>query len=156
MITLQKKPTRSIQKRSFLLFEVLIALALVALCLFPLLKPHFAIQKEQRKELEMIQFQRLAKEAFCKVREELSNESLNWDYFSKTQSGTLQQTMPVYLDKDKICYYQPHYSIEKMKNAPKVEGALLLKVNIYFVANSRREVGPFPYTLVVKRAHHET
>lgn len=149
---MQKKPTRPIQKRSFLLFELLVALALVTLCLFPLLKPHFGIQKEQIKEVEMLQLQRFANEAFCKIKEKLyTDESLNWNYFSKTQSGTLKETMPVYLGKDKMRHYQPHYSIEKIKKAPKVEGALLLKVDIYFVANPHREVGPFSHTLVVKR-----
>ncbi len=66
-------------KRTFLLFEVLIAIFLVSLCLIPLIRsPIFQYQKTIRL-LEEVEGERWAEWTFSEIREKLLNNDLRWD-----------------------------------------------------------------------------
>ncbi|MFZ0565743.1 MAG: hypothetical protein WAM28_06125 [Chlamydiales bacterium] len=147
---MQKKEKPPIRKRSFLLFELLLAIALVSLCLFPLLKPHFAIQKEQQKELKQMQLSKIASGAFCEIKKRIySDKDWDWEKFSKKISGILPESEPVYLSMNKSRTYQPRYVIKKKQKAPKIEGGLLLQVDIYF--DEGRETNSFSRTLFIQK-----
>lgn len=77
------------RKRPFLLLELLLALTLVALLFFPLIRPHLHIQKEAKKELR---FQQLTKEAdlyFMNFKEQLYENILPWDQLYKGEETQL-------------------------------------------------------------------
>ena len=146
-----KKHPPSIQKRSFLLFEVLISLALITLCLFPLLKPHIGIQKKQKERLEKIQLERFSKAAFCKVKEKLcENKTWSWHLLLKGVSGELDIPANVYLGGKEPLAYQTSYHIQKMDNSTKKDGALVLQVDIYFTSRKQHKIGPFSHTFFVQ------
>lgn len=76
---------RSIQKRSFLLIELLISLALVACCLFPLIKPHVSIHKSERKALEQMQIEMHVERAFCLLKQYLYEQKITWKQLQKNE-----------------------------------------------------------------------
>lgn len=84
------KTKRSIRKRSFLLFELLISLALIVLCLFPLVKSQALMRREERKNLEQMQSEQLAQVAFCKLKEDLyENKAHTWDELMTQAEGII-------------------------------------------------------------------
>ncbi|MCH9608553.1 MAG: hypothetical protein S4CHLAM45_11310 [Chlamydiales bacterium] len=62
---------RRIRKRSFLLLEIVLSLALIALCLFPLVKPHLAIKKEEYAYVQKLKQRPLLQNARCQFLEDL-------------------------------------------------------------------------------------
>lgn len=84
----RRKP-RTIRKRSFLLLELLISLALVACCLFPLIKPHVFIHKKEREALEKMQLEMQAERAFCELKRQLYEQKISWKQLAKGVSGEL-------------------------------------------------------------------
>lgn len=100
-----------IHKRCMLMLEVLIAMAIVALCLLPLISPHVLVYKSQKEFTHSIQMARKANELFGEVLERLHKNEIPWqaiqerhfipldDLLSKTKSikdayrGTYQFTI---------------------------------------------------------------
>ncbi len=70
-------------KRPFLLLEVLIAIALVALCAYPLISPHYRLAGEKQSAIRRLQLERGADEAFCEVQERLYKGEVSWDAIIK-------------------------------------------------------------------------
>ncbi len=56
-----------IRRRPFLMLELLIAMAILALVLIPLLSPHFHIVKRERETLRAVELDRLANQAYGKI-----------------------------------------------------------------------------------------
>jgi hypothetical protein len=81
---------RSIQKRSFLLFELLVSLALIVFCLLPLIKPHASMRKVDQERLAVMQMERIAQEAFCALKRELyENKRHTWEELKDVAEGEL-------------------------------------------------------------------
>lgn len=92
----------SIRKRSFLLFELLISLALIVLCLFPMIKPHAQMRKAQIKQLEEMQMQRIVQEAFCVLKQKLyENKEHTFSELMVDAKGTLDKTFTLSIGADK-------------------------------------------------------
>lgn len=78
-----KHPKKRPIRKSYLLLEVLISLALVTLCLLPLLKPLVAIQShESLKEREYI-LERKAKIELNKLKVKLYENQIPWETLEK-------------------------------------------------------------------------
>ncbi len=58
-------------RRPFLLFELLLSLTLLMLCLAPLLKTHLAIHKEEYLTLKKLRQERLCAAAFYHLKQQL-------------------------------------------------------------------------------------
>ena len=152
---LLKKTIHSTQKRSFLLFELLLSLALLTLCLFPLLKPHITINRDQREKLERIQLERISKGAFCEIKERLHTQEWSWQHLLKGISGELSESPPVYSGQKRFHKYQPRYSLKKIDHSTTQNGALLLEAKIYFPSiNGKRDIGPFSHIFFLKGKKH--
>ncbi|MGE3953591.1 MAG: hypothetical protein AB7F31_00140 [Parachlamydiales bacterium] len=74
-------------KRPFLLLEVLIAIALVALCAYPLLSPHYRLAGEKSATLRRLKQERAADEAFCEVVARLYRGEVEWEKIIKPVKG---------------------------------------------------------------------
>ncbi|MCB1136029.1 MAG: hypothetical protein KDK78_07165 [Chlamydiia bacterium] len=73
------------KRRPFLLLEILIAVALCALALIPLLQPHFAVLAAQRDIQRELRFEQEADRLFAVVLEDLYENRVSW---SAIQDGT--------------------------------------------------------------------
>lgn len=110
----QQSPPRRIRKRSFQLFEILISMALITTCLFPLVKPMTAIRKADRKHLERIQLEVAAQNAFCRIKEILyENQTHSWSQLGVEVSGTLSEPFSICYSKDKTRSYPCSYIITR-------------------------------------------
>ncbi len=123
-----------IRKRSFLLFELIISLALITLCLFPLIQTHAQLRKQNQKEIETIQVEQLAQEAFCYLKEKLYEHEIPWKKIKKEIRGTL--------DKDFTCWLGPkmakkltcNYRFEKIERRSKHgSSGLVIQIELEFL-----------------------
>ncbi len=73
-----KIPTRSIQKRSFLLFELLLSLTLLTICLFPLMQTQMKLAKLKVQQLHAVQQHQKIKEVLCQAKIDLFEKHYTW------------------------------------------------------------------------------
>ncbi len=81
MITLTSNPFKSIhprKKQPFLLFEVLIAILLVSICLVPLIERPIRSYISEWKLIKEIEGERLANIAFSEIKEKLLKNEIPW------------------------------------------------------------------------------
>ncbi len=67
------------QKRTFLLLEVLIALFLVSLCIVPLIRQPLQMFKNELEKLEMVEKERLADWTFSEIKEMFLKNEIPWE-----------------------------------------------------------------------------
>lgn len=72
-------PKRITRKRSFLLFELLLSLSLLLLCLFPLLKTHIGLTKGAGKEIAALKEALKQEEDFCQLKTKLYEHKVSWE-----------------------------------------------------------------------------
>lgn len=78
-----KRQKRSIQKRSFLLFELLLAIGLLLVCFFPMIKTHVGIAKEEAKQVRALREELLVQEKFCDFKTLLHEHAYSWGELMK-------------------------------------------------------------------------
>lgn len=66
------------KKRTFLLFEILIAFFLVALCAVPLVRQPLQFYRSEMKSLEQLERERLADWTFTEIKEKLLKTEIPW------------------------------------------------------------------------------
>ena len=74
-----------IQRRHFLLLEVLIAFAFVVIAVLPLIYPHFYIYQQQHKFIEKIDLDIAVNEAYAVIMEQLYLNQISWDMIEQKQ-----------------------------------------------------------------------
>lgn len=138
-------------KASFLLLEVIVALAIVALCAYPLLSPHFFTFKKQIELAEKSQLQNWAELSFLEIEQKLydlkgkETEEFNWTSFENEKERKLESPAIVYLGEGKSNLFERYYSLsfkEKELDLRK-EDLRLLEVKIWF---PRKENSPHQYS----------
>lgn len=111
---------RRIRKRSFLLFELLISLALITLCLFPLIQPLAAMRKEEYKYLEEIQLERIAQNAFCELKTILyENKTHRWEQLASEVSAQLPNPFYIAAGMNLDRAYHCNYTLKHRDDARK-------------------------------------
>lgn len=134
----------SIQKRSFQLFELLISLVLISLCLFPMIKTHALMRKEERKQLEQVLLEKASQDAFCLIKEKLyENKGHSWEELMAGTVGELGLITPRSNGvgaKQVFCNYQIKALDHVNKKNPNREG-LIIEVNfdLYVVKQFDKE-----------------
>lgn len=88
------KDKLKVKRRPFLLLEVLIALAIVILCAYPLLSTHFFIYKTEKKFATTAEVHRLVNSVFGYIVEQLYANKIPW-------KDLLEQTIYPLTDKEK-------------------------------------------------------
>lgn len=99
---------RSTRKRSFLLFELMVSLALIALCLFPLIKTLAGVRQSEMKEMVEMQLWNHSQHAFCQIKERIFEQEYTWKELVNGVSGTLDPFTVVTGPKTKrdfLCKY---------------------------------------------------
>ncbi|MBA3958522.1 MAG: hypothetical protein H0X51_09065 [Parachlamydiaceae bacterium] len=77
---------KSIHKRPVLLLEVLIAMALVALCMIPLIVPHFTLFQAHQKFSTTMQVNRTVNQLYVEVLDRLHKNEIPWSSIQERQS----------------------------------------------------------------------
>ncbi len=85
---------RMMKKRSFLLFEVLIAFLLVALCAVPLVSQPLKLFRSEIKFFEQLERERLADWTFSEIKEMLLKNEIPWEKIPAKNTKTAPFALP--------------------------------------------------------------
>lgn len=141
------------RKRSFLLIELLISFTLLSLCLFPLIRPHLVMKKEQIEQMVLIQLDPIEQNAFCRFKEQLmSTFSPSFDQLSKKAAGELPCSYALKVGKGKTLPLRCSYETECLEVANKTSlESKGIVVSITFTFHTPTKEYPFTHALFVER-----
>ena len=74
----QRSCYREVKKRYVSLLEVLIAFALIVLCVLPLIYPHVAMFKSQKAFIRKVELDHVVNLLYAKILEKLYMNSIPW------------------------------------------------------------------------------
>jgi hypothetical protein len=96
----------------------MIALAIIVLCIFPLLYPHAALARAQREFLHKIHLDHAVSLVFADIYHDLLNNKISWDAI---QNKTHFEIDPTLLNRyaGKKLPFNGYYYFEKEKQKPK-------------------------------------
>lgn len=80
-----------IRKRHFLLFEVLIAFAIVAFAFLPLISPHIYIYQEQHRFLDKIELDLAVNQMYAEIFQRLQRNEYPWNSLENKQPFAIDQ-----------------------------------------------------------------
>ena len=112
-------------KRPFILVEVLVAIALVALCAYPLLVPHYRLAGRKVEALHRLQLEQTADQLFCMVQEMLYEGDVQWSELIKVKKGKPRAVRPLGTRTVFVANRQEEYlakasiTVDKMHNKDK-------------------------------------
>lgn len=142
---------RLIRKRSFLLFELLISLALIALCLFPLIKPHVTIKRIENSYLENVFFETRSHIAYCKLKELLHEHKIPWKQLESFEGEIPDDPLKnnfVFQGRKYICRFKiEEIDHKKRKNQ---ETAMALEASFMFTYN-HKNIGPYTFAFTAEK-----
>ncbi|MBM3184248.1 MAG: hypothetical protein FJZ64_02975 [Chlamydiae bacterium] len=142
-------------KRTFLLLEVLIALALVALCAIPLIVKPLRAYREELKTLETAERERLSDWTFSEIKEQLIANQISWEKLPK-----LHETKgPFSLEPGKIHLLDKEKQIERSftlygqgeKDGESGELYRMIYVHVHFNPVVSKKQKPYTYRVAVQR-----
>lgn len=123
------------ERRPYLLFELLIALSIVSLCIVPLVRTPFAAFKKEIESLEKIELQRIAELTFAEVKEQLYKNEIPWKIISeKNADEPLKTKITVSLGKNINHDYEQSLFLwsKKIENGKNNEEYSLFNAKIVF------------------------
>lgn len=162
---LKVNATLSKKRGSFLLIELLVAMAIIALCAYPLLVPHFSIAQAERSSLEKRQLERLADQAYLEILEALYKNSLPdqsamkpvvWKTFENSIEGEWEKPAHVYLGEEHISNFNRAYQISQvnLNNPLPDEKYRLLDINVIF-KKSDKQPSIFNYRAIIELSQNK-
>lgn len=153
------------RKRSFLLIEVLLAIAVIGLCVYPLLAPHVMIAKAEMASFQQRNLERAADQAFIELVQGLHEnmipnhgrmEKVNWQSFEEPIEGTFSEPVIISISGGRSVRFLRKYEIKRVLEH---EGEnkhsdpfRLLEIHLSFVQeNSNVLFAQHIYRLVIER-----
>ncbi len=130
-----------IQKRSYLLFELLIAMTLVMGALIPLLKPHFVMRNQAIEKLIRIQLEPCAQHALCEVKQRLHERRYSWEELDKEVTGSCAD-VKIKIGKERFLPFLCSYTINKERKKSKTSE--LLEITLLFTSGEKSYSYSYP------------
>jgi len=150
-------------KRPILLLEVLIAFAIIVLCIFPLIYPHAAMAKSQREFVRKIELDHAVTLLFAQIYQDLYTNRIPWPDIENNKRFEIQsQDLQKYNDNKKLLF-RGIYWFEIVKHKPNAKtpqetNAYLINLNFtFYPENEKKEKEikkknlTYSYTLFVLR-----
>lgn len=107
------------KRRPILLLEVLIAFAIIVLCIFPLIYPHAAMAKAQREFIKKIELDHVVTLLFAQIYQDLLMNKIEWNEIeNKKKFEILPQDLQK-LNQGRSLPYKGYYRLESIKHKPK-------------------------------------
>lgn len=107
-----------INKRSIALLEVLIAFAIIALCIIPLIYPHVFIFKSEKKFVYAVELDHLANLLYADVLQKLYQNEIPWENLEKGERFPIDSRLLESLGYDEQLPYQGTYQFITIKQKP--------------------------------------
>ncbi len=153
---------RKTKKRNNLLLEVLIAFAIVVLCILPLLYPHVGVIRSQQEMITAVQLDHFVSLHYANTLEKLYLNEIPWE--------TLHSDKPIPIDKEMIkklgikeaIPYKGTYHFIDVKHKPKklepdTKALYLFKISYEFqpIRNNKGEKEKkYNYQFVLQKNSH--
>ena len=134
------------QRRSMLLLEVLMALALVALCILPIIAPQIGIVKAQKSFMHQMELDHAVHLLYVDVLEKLYTNKINWNEIEQQTASSINREMIP--EKYEGTY---HFQIVKHKKDKTEEWQVYL-IKLVFTLSAKdnlKQPFSFPYTLTL-------
>lgn len=109
------------KRRPILLLEVLIAFAIIVLCIFPLIYPHAAMAKAQREFIKKIELNHTVELLFAQIYQDLLTNKIDWGDIENKRRFELTPQDLEKLNNNKSLPYQGHYYFEEVIHKPKAQ-----------------------------------
>ena len=148
---------RSLVRRPILLLEVLIAFALVALCAIPLIYPHVAIFKEEKKFISVIELDHAVNLLFANRLEKLYLHEISCEEVETGRENPSDDLMLKESGYIGSLPYKGTYKFVEVRHKPEnqsEDAVYLYKLIFEFVPKMKKEkVQPFSYEyqIVIER-----
>lgn len=114
------KPTlRSCKKRPILLLEVLIAFAIIVLCIFPLIYPHAAMARAQREFIKKIELDHAVTLLFAQIYQDLLTNKIQWEDIEGKRKFEVTPLELQKLNKGSQLPFAGYYRFEPVIHKPK-------------------------------------
>jgi hypothetical protein len=116
------------KKASFLLIEVLIAVAIIGLCVYPLLAPHIAMAQAEIRTLERSKLERLADQTYVEIVEGLfegylihgrERQPVTWKDFTKEVKGQKLNPVMLAITSSLSVEYSREYEVARISGEEK-------------------------------------
>jgi len=139
-----------ISKRQFTLLEVMIAFALIVLCIIPLIYPHVFILKTQRDFIKKIAVDHIVNLHYADLVEKMYKNEIPWD--------EIMQEAPIPIGKDKIKQlmgegsfpYEGSYRFIEIKHKPNEEAPkMVYLMNLKYQFIKKEEILTYDYEVVL-------
>lgn len=144
------------EKRPFLLLEVLISLALILVCIVPLvLRPLELFRSENRLLWEM-ERERLVDWTFSEIKEKLLKNEIPWKKLPSEKNQSVTFSLPdvtAFLPKGKQKKFHRTFSLKMKKEKEGLKGEVyrMLEVSIFFTPTLSKKEKPFVFSVMVRK-----
>jgi hypothetical protein len=148
-----------VKKRHMILLEVMIALALIALCVLPLLAPHAFLLKQQKQFISTIELDHMVNLLYADTVERLHRQEIAWQSIQEKTVFPVDASTYARIHYDKTLPFTGSYRFEDSKhkiNDKENWGVHLLKLVFTFVptqiiaeGETEKKLKTFEYTYQV-------
>ncbi len=106
-------------KRHYLLLEVMIALAIIVMCVLPLMYPHVSMLQAQKRFIKKIELDHVVSLLYAKMYEQLQRNEIPWSKIEEKGLNDIDQQQLKELNHNKPLPYTGTYKFaEKHKSNP--------------------------------------
>lgn len=109
------------QRRHILLLEVLIAFAIIVLCIFPLIYPHVAMAKSQREFIKKIELDHVVTLLFSQIYQDLQSNKISWQEIESKKRFELSPLDLRKQNRNKSLPFKGYYFFEEEIHKPKAQ-----------------------------------
>lgn len=150
------RPLFSIVRRPMILLEILIALAMIALCALPLITPHVAMIKEQKHFINTMKLDHYVHLIYVDILEQLHTNKIGWNVITEKTPIPLDESLIARLGETNFPKLKGYFRFHEIKhkiNKSTGWSAYLLKLNIVFEPDEKlgNKTQEFPYTVYLLR-----
>lgn len=107
------------KRRPILLLEVLIAFAIIVLCIFPLIYPHAAMAKSQREFIKKIELDHVVTLLFAQIYQDLQTNKIEWSDIESKKIFEVSAQDLMKLNNGKSLPFKGVYSFEEVIHKPR-------------------------------------
>lgn len=128
--------SKAFKKRSFLLLEVLIAFAIIAMCMLPLIAPHTFILREQKKFIEQVELDHLVNLVYADIIERLYRNEIGWGSLTSGTAFDVDEFLLERIQYKEKLPYKGTYSFNEIIHKPRDDSPrkiYLFELNMRFV-----------------------
>ncbi|MBI3508250.1 MAG: hypothetical protein HY069_01255 [Chlamydiia bacterium] len=141
------------QKRSFLLLEILIALSLIGICIVPLVSRPLELLQAENKILWEMEGERLADWTYSEIQIQLFKNAIPWEKLPTKEKKKVDFSLPDIIANipGKERRIKRHFTLEyDLGRDVEAQSYRLFKVQIHFTPELNKKKG-YEYQVIVRK-----